>query len=149
MRRNLYLVAFTLVLGGCGGDSTGPNTTANVAGTWSATITNLAGSGISCFTSAFPVTLTQTGNTFTGSYGAGTITCSGNGQQLSENTPGGVIVDGTVSGSQVAFDLDTQDAHQTGTISGNSMSGTSIWRLDLGSPTGVITLNGNWSAVRS
>ena len=148
MHRTLSLAALTLILAGCGGDSTGPSTTANVGGAWTASITNLSGSGVSCFTSAFSVALSQTDNTFTGSYGAGTITCSGNGQQLSENVPGGVIVNGTVSGDQVAFDLDTQDAHQTGTISGNSMSGTSVWRLDLGAPTGVITLNGNWSAVR-
>jgi len=47
----------------------------------------------------------------------------------------------------VEFDLDTQDAHQSGSVSGNSMSGTAQWRFDLGGGQ-IVTLNGNWSAVK-
>jgi hypothetical protein len=54
-----------------------------------------------------------------------------------------------VNGSQVTFNLATSDAAQTGTVSGNSMSGTAHWRLDLGSPYGVVTLDGNWGSVRT
>jgi hypothetical protein len=37
-----------------------------------------------------------------------------------------------ISGYRVSFSMATDDASQTGTISGNSMSGQSTWRVDFG-----------------
>jgi hypothetical protein len=93
------------------------------------------------------MTLNQSGDTFTGSYGPGTLTCLAGGESGSFNF-NGTIVNGTVDGSSVAFDLDTQDLHHTGTINGNSMSGTARWTFDLGAGTGVVVLNGNWPAAK-
>jgi hypothetical protein len=143
----LALLAFSLACGG--DDSTGPSS-ANVAGTWTASLSNMSGSGVSC-SSTDPTTLniTQQGATFSGSYNGGEITCTGPGGSFSDFIGSGTILNGTVDGNRVDMDLDTQDFHLTGTVSGASMSGTAVLRLDLGQPLGVVTLNGNWGAARS
>jgi len=136
-----------LGLFGCGGgDSTGPSN-ARVGGAWTFTATNLSGSGVSCAFGGAPMTLTQSGTTFSGTYGPGTMTCTAGGQPVSGQFQG-TIVNGTVDGNAVAFDLDTQDFHQTGSVNGNSMSGTARWTFDLGGSVGVVVLNGNWSAAK-
>ncbi len=153
--RSLVLVSLT-ALAGCGGgdDATGPSPvprTANVGGSWTISITNLSGSvsgvGVSCFFTGAPMVLSQTGATFTGSYGPAELTCHAAGESVSV-TSQGVVVNGTVTGDDVAFDFDTQDAHHVGTVSGNSMSGTAHYRVDVGAPYGLVTLNGVWAAAR-
>jgi hypothetical protein len=152
MRRNsvrIWMAAVLLVAGlaGCGGsDATGPSN-ASVGGAWILNVSNLSGQGVSCSLAAAPMTLVQTGTTFSGSYGPGTITCVSGGQSVGGEIEG-IVASGTIDGNAVAFDLDTQDFHLTGSVSGNSMSGTARWTLDLGGSTGVVVLNGNWSAVR-
>jgi hypothetical protein len=141
------LIALLLVLG-CGGDSTGPST-ANVAGTWTASLSNMSGSGISCSSSSpTTLTLTQQNDNFSGSYSGGELTCAGPGGSASEFIGSGTVLNGQVNGSGVSMDLDTPDFHLTGTASGNSMSGTARWEIDFGQPTGVVVLNGNWGAAR-
>lgn len=142
----IFATALTL-LAACGGDATGP-TQANVGGVWSLSLTNLSGSGISCSTSGTTMTLSQTGTTFSGSYGGGSITCFGSGESFSSPFGSGSVVNGVVSGYNVSFDLDSPDFALTGTESGASMSGTCTLRADLGAPYGVITLSGNWGAAR-
>jgi hypothetical protein len=145
--RVFLLLILAIVADACGGDdSTGPSQ-ANVGGAWTLSATNLSGQGVSCNLGNTPVTLSQSGSTFTGSYGPGTITCIAGGQSASVGTQG-TIVNGVVSGNGVQFDLDTQDFHHIGTISGNSMSGTARWSFDLGGGIGVVTRNGNWAAAR-
>ncbi len=130
----------------CGGDSTGPGTT-NVAGTWTASLSNMSGSGISCSsTSPTTLTISQQTTTFSGSYSGGELTCTGPGGTASEFIGSGTILNGNISGTGVSMDLDTPDFHLTGNVSGNSMSGTARWVLDFG--TEVVTLNGNWGAAR-
>jgi hypothetical protein len=145
--RVLLISALAAGAGACGGDdSTGPSH-ANVAGTWSLSASNMSGQGVSCNLGSTSVTLTQSGTTFSGSYGPGTITCFAGSQSASVQAQG-TIVNGVISDTGVQFDLDTQDLHHTGNVSGNSMSGTARWTFDLGGDVGVVTLNGNWSAAR-
>jgi hypothetical protein len=59
----------------------------------------------------------------------------------------GVVVNGTVNVNTVAFDLDTRDVHQSGTVNGASMSGTSQWDLGVGGGQ-TMRLNGNWAAAK-
>jgi len=138
-----------LLVAGCGGDdSTGPSN-ADVAGTWTLAVSNMSGGGISCTSNTpFPLTLSQSGTTFNGTYGAGNVTCVGGGESITF-TASGSVVNGSVSGNTVNFDLDTQDFHHTGTLNGNSMSGTATWTFDLGAPVGEVTLSGNWSASKT
>jgi hypothetical protein len=143
----LPLIAAALLASACGGgDSAGPSD-ANLAGSWTLSASNVSGQGVSCGLGNTPVTISQSGGTFTGTYGPGTITCVAGGQSSSGTTQG-TIVNGTVDVNAVQFDLDTQDFHHTGTVSGNSMSGSVRWTIDVGGSIGVVVLNGNWSAAR-
>jgi hypothetical protein len=94
------------------------------------------------------LTLQQAGSTFTGSYTGGTVTCTGPGGTFSDDVGAGIVANGSIAGSNVSFDFDSSDHRHTGTLSGNSISGTVTIRLDLGSPLGVVTLTGNFAAVR-
>ena len=140
----LFVAAF---LGACGGDdSTGPSQ-ASIAGAWTLSATNVSGQGVSCNLNNTPVTINQSGSTFTGTYGPGTVTCLAGAESVSFPVQG-TVVNGTLNGNSVQFDLDTQDIHHVGTLSGNSMSGTVQWTIDFGGDIGVVTLSGNWSAAK-
>ena len=141
------LVASLVALSACGGDSATAPSNAQVGGTWTFNASNMSGSGVSCNLLSASLVITQSGATFSGTYGPGTLSCVAGGQSQSA-TINGTIVNGTVDGSAVAFDLDTQDFHHTGTASGASMSGTARWTFDLGGSVGVVMLNGNWSAAK-
>ena len=138
--------AVACALTACGGGATGPRVP-NVNGTWSLSLTNLSGSGISCSASGTTMNLTQTGATFSGSYSGGTFTCVGGGESFSTQLGTGSVIDGAIGGNSVSFELDSPDFPLAGTISGRSMSGTCTMRVDLGEPYGVITLAGNWGAA--
>lgn len=140
------LLAAAPVFNACGGDSTGPSD-ASVGGAWTLSATNVSGQGVSCNLSPTPATIAQSGSTFTGTYGPGTVVCLAGTESVSFSVQGS-IVSGTVTGNSVQFDLDTQDVHHVGTLSGNSMSGTVRWTVDFGGDIGVVTLNGNWAAAR-
>jgi hypothetical protein len=145
--RTLAFAVIVFALTGCGGDDpTGPSN-ASVAGTWALSASNMSGQGVSCNLSSTPLVLTQSGATFSGTYGPGTLTCQAGSQSVG-GTVQGVVVNGAVSGNAIAFDLDTQDYHHTGSLSGASMSGTARWTYDFGGSIGVVVLNGNWAAAR-
>jgi hypothetical protein len=135
-----------LVAAGCGDDPSTPGGV-NLGGSWTATLSDMSGSGVSC-SSAGPTTLTinEQNGTFTGSYSGGEMTCSSPVGQVSVPVGTGSILNGTLDGSAVAMDLDTPDFHLTGTISGVNMSGTALRVVDVGPQT--VTLNGNWAATR-
>src|SRR3954466_1941519 len=100
--RRLSIVAL-LSLIACGGtDNSGPSSSANVSGIWSASVSNMSGGGISCSSSApTALTLNQTGSTFSGSYSGGELTCSGPGGTSSGPVGTGSVINGTVSGNSV------------------------------------------------
>ena len=145
----LIIVAFAA----CSGDSmTGPggNGPPSVAGDWTYAATNMVGnlSGFSivCSFSNVPMSITQSGSTFSGRTTGGDFVCSSAGI-----TDGGIfgdriVVNGELSGGDVEFDFDGPDWHHTGTITGSSMSGTAIAILEISS--GSVVLRGNWSAAR-
>jgi len=137
---------------GCGGDSgagpmapAGPSTP-QIGGVWTYSASNVAGGGASCTVTNLRLTLVPTGTTFTGTYSGGSMVCSGNGQTVTLGPFQGTVANGTLNGTGVSFDLDTQDWRSTGSVNGSSMSGQVTVRVDLGQ--GAITLKGNWSAAR-
>jgi hypothetical protein len=75
------------------------------------------------------------------------MSCSGPGGTFSDGPYSGTIVNGSVNGTSVAFDFDTSDWHQGGTVSGNSMNGTVTIQLQV--DTSQLELGGNWSAAKS
>jgi hypothetical protein len=140
------LLGLTALLG-CGGDSSGPS--ANVAGVWFVSLSNLNNSGTSC-SSTIPTRLTinGSGSSFEGGYSGGEFTCVGPDGQVSVPIGSGPILNGSINGSSVSMDLDTPQFHLSGNVSGSSMSGTVRLETDFGQPTGVVVLNGNWAAER-
>ena len=144
MRRLSFALVLPL-LAACT-DSTAPDVT--LSGLWAYTATNLSGSGISCSFTGLTLTISQMERTFTGTTNGGTVTCFAAGQSFSDVLGTGVIVNGTVNRSAVAFDFETPDWHHTGKANGASMSGGVTVRLDLGDPYGVLVLTGSWSAAR-
>jgi hypothetical protein len=123
----------------CGSDhASGP--AADLTGSWSGT-ESLSGSGLSC-SITLTMQLSQTHGTFNGTYSNGSINCSGQSQAGLTGT----IINGTVTGSAVAFDIDDPGAHQTGTVAGNTMNGSAHWTVSTSS--GSVSLAGTWSATR-
>ena len=131
------------VLSSCS-DATSPK--ANISGQWTYNISNAAGSGLSCNLTGITLSLTQTGSTFTGTTTGGLISCSGPGGSASDVLGNDVVANGHIDGNAVQFDISTQDIHNTGTLSGNSMSGSVTIRVVSSGVTFV--LNGNFTAVR-
>ncbi|MGH7648080.1 MAG: hypothetical protein ACREND_08170 [Gemmatimonadaceae bacterium] len=143
---SILVLGLAGAVSGCGG-YTGP-TLPDLNGTWTLSLTNLSGSGISCNLSGTTMSLNQSGASFSGSYSGGVFQCVGGGEGFSAEIGGGSVIDGTIAGNTVSFDLDSPDFPLSGVVSGTSMSGTSTLSVDLGAPYGVITLSGNWGAAK-
>ncbi|HEY8468350.1 MAG TPA: hypothetical protein VIL18_01845 [Longimicrobiales bacterium] len=136
-----------LLLAGCS-DSPSEPRRPNLTGQWAYSATNISGGGVSCDVVGVTLNLTQSGSTFSGSATGGVLTCRAGGESVSVNLTSAVVANGSINGNQVVFDIDTSDWRNTGTLSGNSMSGVVNVRIDMGAPIGVILLSGNFSAVR-
>lgn len=137
-----------LVAAGCGNShSTGPSGGGqSVAGTWAYSASTASGSSISCTVSA-TMAFTQSGNTFDGTYSDGSFTCATPDGPVSETNQSGQILDGTVNGSAVSFDVADSAFHNTGTLSGGSISGTATITQAVGATT--YTLTGTFTAARN
>jgi len=156
MRRHQIFVlaaisAVMFTLAGCASDSTGPKVP-DVSGTWTLSLTNMSGGGISCSSaSGTTMMLSQSGTTFSGTYSGGTVICIGGGSSVTGDVGTGVIVNGAVNGDTVSFQIDGPDVPATGTISGDSMSGTATLSYNVVDPFGrpyVVVLVGSWGAVK-
>ena len=139
------LVVFAVALAACSGsDTTAPGST-GVNGTWKfQELLGNASLGLTCADSA-TITLTQGGQTFTGTY-AQTGVCS-QGGQTGPNDGNGSITNGVISGDSVAFNEDI--CVYTGTTTGSpatNMSGT----VDCpDTSTGqLIDITGTWIMTR-
>lgn len=131
---------------GCSDDPSGPQV-AQIAGTWTYNASNIVGGGISCNISGVTLILTQSASTFSGTTTGGHFSCSAPGVPTqSTNLGNDVIANGTINGNAVVFDIATSDIHHTGSISGNSISGVVVFRLESGNST--TTLTGQFSAVK-
>ncbi|HUL71358.1 MAG TPA: hypothetical protein VLT17_14110 [Gemmatimonadales bacterium] len=158
MRKAIWTAALVGLASGmlaCGGGSEaglGPPPT-TVDGNWNLTVTNLhaviQGATFTCNLSGTTLSLTQTGTSFSGSYSGGTMTCTYRGQNYSVPISGtGTVINGTLNGNAVTFDLDDPSFHFTGTAVENHMSGSCVLQGDLGPPIGLVTLNGTWQLSR-
>jgi hypothetical protein len=142
-----WIPLFVVLVAACNADSKtsgrlGTPSIANVAGTWNVNWSNLNTSGVSCVAIGGHMTLSQSGATFSGVYGGALLQCNG----VVVGLASGPVVNGSVGGSSIAFEMDTPDLHQSGAISRNSMSGSAVWRVGVSGQ--VVTLAGNWAAAR-
>jgi hypothetical protein len=146
MKRILSLAAIFAAVA-CGGGDTGP-TTANITGSWTYAVTNLTAGAFMCNTSGTTLTLNETAGTFSGFHSGGILTCSQPGiPTQSAPIVSGAIVTGVVTGRNLSFNLDNSDWTNTGTIAGNSMSGTA--QVVLFNGTTRVTLTGKFVAARN
>ncbi|MFV1988835.1 MAG: hypothetical protein ACC682_16305 [Gemmatimonadota bacterium] len=154
MLRSLTLVLVGFALGGCGDSATGPDGPSNappsVAGSWTYAATNMTGSlsGVTvvCNFRNVPIMLTQSGTSFSGTTNGGSFTCAVGGVSDGGTFGSRIVVNGRLDGSTVQFDFDSPDWHHSGSITGNSMTGSATAIFELS--TGAVVLRGNWSAVR-
>ncbi|HWA16430.1 MAG TPA: hypothetical protein VG817_08350 [Gemmatimonadales bacterium] len=149
VRRILLTSLFVNLLIACGGsdDSNGPSP-ADLEGRWRITYSNVSGDGITCATSAIDYTISQSGRTFTGTSNSVYILQCTDGVSLASDTlVGAIITNGHIDGRSVEFDLATSTFHQAGTISGNSISGSATWMVDLGS-SGTVVMRGRFGGAR-
>jgi hypothetical protein len=149
MSRNWGLALTAIIVVACGGDNgTGPGP-ANVGGSWSASVANLAGDGATCSTvTPIQVTLSQTQSTVTGSYTGGILTCTTPGKSFSTTLSSGAVSNGELNGNNITFDLGSPDFHHTGTVEGTLMSGRAEWTYTFSTPTRVVTMEGTWTATK-
>jgi hypothetical protein len=101
---------------GCGGDSTGPSSTADISGNWqlSATINN-ASLQVTC-QAAGDAQISQSGKNFTGQVSGSTEVCDGPGGTLTGDVDG-ALTGGQVSGNTATYSDGT--CNYTGSISGS------------------------------
>ena len=136
MRRVLFALASLAVA--CGGsDSAGPGD-ANVLGTWIFTFTT----NNSCSLTQIAVIITESqSGAHTGTHGTYVFDCAGTASDES-------VVSGSITGWQVSgddFSLQFTSApprRLTGTVEGNSMTGTFVWQ------PGGVTYGGSFTAVK-
>ena len=162
-RRNIHMPKSILVglvlMAGCSGDATGPDlevpTLPNVAGSWTFDPIFLSGGRMSESITSGSLTLTQSDSTFSGTYTDGVMHWMGSFGCCALGAGSGTVVNGSVteSGSitfdfHLADDVDAPDWHFTGTVTGNSASGTVAFTLDHGGPIGVFTYSGDWAWSR-
>ena len=138
----ILMFAF-VVVGACAGDTrSGPAAIPNVTGVWNINWSNLNATNVSCFATGGRITLAQSGTTFSGAYSSALVQCNG----TALGTASGVVVNGYLIGNVIAFDMDTPDLHQSGTVTGSSMIGSATWRIE-GNGT-IYLLTGTWAAAR-
>ena len=137
------LVIFTVLgLAACGSDATGVDDVPDIGGNWTYNLTFSADGG-TCTYDPSPVTISQSGGTFTGRIEIPDAICTPQGgAPYSLGSWGADIVNGTVSAAgAVTFDWGSTDtAHHTGNVNGSSMSG------DMTVDGGAVS--GTWSLTR-
>jgi hypothetical protein len=145
MRKIVSWLSSLGVLVGCGADGAGvgPSANANVTGSWNAVWQSMNGTDMSCSADGGRLELSQSTGRFTGSYRVQTLTCNG----MSRTVSTGAVLNGTIQGNQVAFDLSDPAFHQSGSLTGDEMSGSATWTLSIDGTAHTVT--GTWRAVRT
>jgi hypothetical protein len=146
----LFSTCAILAALGCSGEAV--PAPANLAGTWDFSYVTTSDAGVSCHGS-MTFTITQTDQTFSGvQQNAGILLCDGARLALPNFTDptqfvGEMITAGVVSPNEVAFQLNTLESHDAGTVvQAGLMTGTSVWQLRV-APKGTITVSGTWTAI--
>ena len=149
------LVALACALVACSGDSTAPQQT-GVAGQWIYRVSQLSdGGAVDCtMINVDTLTLNRSTVNIAGRYSGGAISCrSGEDMEIVGLVTGAVVngtVEAMVSGAQnVSFDLGGAYWHQSGSLSGDRMSGTLTIDHGFTGHLGNLHLTGTWTANRT
>lgn len=143
-RTVLALVACGALIA-CGSDTAPVSPDLN--GTWTLSMSNLTGPGVTCTASGTTLDLTTSRGTFSGTYSGGEYTCTDGCQSVTIEVGSGQIVDGGIVRDTVAFDFGSTANTFNGQLTDGAMSGTVTITVQpsVGAP---VTLSGNWSATR-
>ena len=125
--RGLILCSTIAALAAGCGESTGPDS--SISGTWRLTHSGISSGGESCSVAGTTMVINQSGSVFSGTYSGGIVSCGGDVIGVLGN---GVIVNGTISGSAIEFNLDNNTWHNEGTLTANGMSGTASIAVSVG-----------------
>ncbi len=133
------------------GDATGVGQLPNIEGTWSY-YSRWSVSGVfQCHYNPSSLTIDQTGATFTGRLVTPELICSLRGgldESLGQD-PSRAVLNGTINAAEeVIFDIDDEDRHHTGSVTGNYMSGTLRFTGDPFESGNAFTSEGFWSLRR-
>ncbi len=139
--RSITLCALTAC-----GDATGVDKFPTIDGSWSYT-NNWSGGGISCSYAPGTLTITQTGGAFRGILATPDVICTIGAEPPSSIGSVSNRIVGTVSADgDVTFGIGAPS--HTGSVSGNSMSGSFTFMDDFFEPGTLITFTGPWTATR-
>lgn len=157
MKRELpraALLALAFGIMACGTeDLAGPVSAPSVTGRWTYTANGLtavfAGNPITC-DYELVMDIPETGPTFEGFYSNARLMCTLTGSPQLVEFGGGDIVGGTLVGASVSFSFDSEAAHNTGTIMGDSMGGQVDIELivQLDALIDTVHVKGAWTATR-
>lgn len=149
----ILLVVIGCIPVACSSDSVAPQAT-TIAGPWSYRVERLSSGGtVSCsMTSEATLLLGRSAARVEGRYAGGTIQCRGADVETI-NLVSGLVVNGTIDrmlrGAQnVTFDLDGSSWHQTGSLTGDQMSGALTVDHVFPGKLGRALLVGTWTARR-
>lgn len=148
-------VAVAVATGACSSDPLGPALVEapSVAGDWSYQATAVTGTvlgeSVTCEYN-FEMRLEESGMSFSGQYSNALLVCILFGQTQIVDGGEGDIVQGSLTGGNVTFDVDTENIRNTGRLEGDSMSGQVRIELTVQHDTniGTLVVTGPWSAVR-
>lgn len=151
-RRNPAGAALAFVLAGCGGDALAPDPAPSVSGEWTYSATDLAGTifdeEITC---SYELEMQLVGEMiFSGTYRDSRLVCHLFGTPQIVGLGSGTIVDGSLDGSSVRFDMDASSIHNTGLLAGDEMSGDVeiVLVVQHHSEIDTTLVTGRWSASR-
>jgi hypothetical protein len=153
--QRFILVVLACALVACSGDSTAPQQT-GVAGQWIYRVNQLTdGGAVACtMINVDTLTLNRSTVSIAGTYSGGAISCRSGEDIETVGLVTGAVVNGTVdamvSGAQnVSFDLGGAYWHQSGSLTGDRMSGTLTIDHGFAGHLGNLHLTGTWTAIRT
>ncbi len=146
MKRALSLTVILALA--CGSGSSGPTApeTPLIAGTWDYRAANINPEDLPISCDFFlTLILSQVNENLRGTHD-GFISCEAPGDSFFQLVEGDVV-NGSIDGNRIEFDLDGPDFHNEGVVSGETMAGTLIVTVVLDDGEEIL-LTGPWVAVR-
>jgi hypothetical protein len=143
MRLHRVMISALVLLTGACGDSTGPAQLPSLTGSWSLTHAGITAGGDTCSIAGTTMVLSQSGGQFSGTYSGGVLLCD-NAAGVLVGT--GTIVNGTLNGSAIAFNLDDPSWHNVGTLTAHGMTGTTT--LVINTSQGSFQATGEFEASK-
>ena len=139
------MAGVTAAMTACGSDSTTPEVV-DLTGTWDLNAQAISQSGLTCQWARVQLSLTQSGETVSGSYSGGARTCVFQGQTETVKLDTGQIHAGMLNGSSISFVFGPFT--MAGTFGAKAMGGTISGAFTSEGLNQSDFLAGDWTAER-